>query len=175
MQYKCELRFIYFRPTIGEYKCKLSYDDQDDLVFNLDNRHLVFYRVMFQYLFSMVQTGSPLVSMHRHFSTTNAMMSNVEIIPFPMLRKAWNAFVRLLDIDYSNAFVCQDCGMNPDIIICDGTDVGMKKDLIPDISASEQNNIKHILNQLKTANILTELQHAEGSYSSWPERNRAKE
>ena len=144
-----EPRFIYFRPTKGECKCKLSYDGQEDLVFNLDNRHLVFYGVMFQYLFSMVHTGSPLVSMHRHFSATNAVMSNVEIIPFPVLRKAWNAFARLLDIDYSNVFVCQECGTNPDIIICDGTDVGMKKDLIPDISASEQNNINSYTKPIK--------------------------
>ena len=137
-----EPRYIYFRPTVGGCKCKLSYDGQEDLLFNLDNQHVVYYGVMFQYLFSMVHTGSPLVSMHRHFSATNAVMSNADIIPLSVLRRAWNAFARLLDIDFTHVFVCQECGSNPEVIICDGTDVGMKKDLIPDIAKSSlQGNI----------------------------------
>ena len=134
-----EPRYIYFRPTVGDCDCKLHYDGQEDLVFNLDNHHLVYYGVLFQYLFSVVHTGSPLVSLHRHFSATNSVMSNQEIIPLSVLRKAWNAFARLLDIDYSNVFVCKHCGSNPDVIICDGTDVGMRKDLIPDITSAQSN------------------------------------
>ena len=90
----------------------------------------------------MVHTGSSLVSMHRHFSATNAVMSDVDIIPLSVLRRAWNAFARLLDIDFTHVSVCQECGSNPEVIICDGTDVGMKKDLIPDIAKSSlQGNI----------------------------------
>ena len=118
-----EPRVIYYIPSLGNCKCRLHYDGQSDLLFNLDNKHLVYYGVLFQYLHTMVETGSPLVSMHRHFSAANRTMSNSDIIPLTVLRRAWSAFARLLVIRMEDSFQCNICGPTPDVVICDATDV----------------------------------------------------
>ena len=46
-----------------------------------------------------------------------------------LLRQAWNAFARLLDIDWKESFNCHLCGLAPQTIICDGTLIGFRKDL----------------------------------------------
>ena len=53
------------------------------------------------------------------------------------MRKAWYAFSRLLDIPIDESFApidesfaCENCGPCPDIIVCDGTMIGMRKDLM---------------------------------------------
>ena len=94
----------------------------------------------------MVETGSPLVSMHRHFSATNRTMSNSDIIPLTVLRRAWNAFSRLLVIRLEDSFQCNICGPTPDVVICDATDVGMRKDFRPNLKvpADTSANIPYI-------------------------------
>ena len=47
------------------------------------------------------------------------------------LRKAWYAFSRLIDIPFEECFICPTCGPSPNVIVCDGTMVGMRKDLLP--------------------------------------------
>ena len=48
-----------------------------------------------------------------------------------MLCSAWNTFIRLLDLKFTENFQCQICGNSPDTIICDGTLLGFRKDLLP--------------------------------------------
>ena len=126
-------RTTFYIPSSGGCKCKLYYDGQSDLLFNLDNKNLIYYCVLFQYLHTMVETGSPLVSMHRHITATNRTMSNSDVIPLSVLRRAWNAFSRLLNIPLEHSFQCSICGPAPDVIICDATDVGMRKDFLPNL------------------------------------------
>ena len=132
-----EPRVTYYIPTTGSCKCRLQYDGQSALLFNLDNKNLVYYGVLFQYLHTMVETGSPLVSMHRHFSATNRTMSNSDVIPLTVLRRSWNAFARLLNIRLEDSFQCSICGPTPDIVICDATDVGMRKDFLPNLRVTD--------------------------------------
>ena len=47
------------------------------------------------------------------------------------LRKAWYAFSQLIDIPFEECFICPTCGPSPNVIMCDGTMVGMRKDLLP--------------------------------------------
>ena len=47
------------------------------------------------------------------------------------LRKAWYVFSRLVDIPFEECFICPTCGPSPNVIVCDGTMVGMRKDLLP--------------------------------------------
>ena len=48
-------------------------------------------------------------------------------------------FVRFLDIDWSRDFLCPLCGEKPPCVVCDGTPVGIKKDLMkaPQLSSGE--------------------------------------
>ena len=47
------------------------------------------------------------------------------------LPNAWYAFSRLLDIPIDECFNCPKCGQSPNVIVCDGIMVGMRKDLLP--------------------------------------------
>lgn len=47
------------------------------------------------------------------------------------LRIAYNAFLRLLDFNWEDAFKCYKCGPEVDITIMDGTAVGFNKSLMP--------------------------------------------
>ena len=58
-------------------------------------------------------------------------MSNQLSVQLHTLRKAWNSFAKILDIDFSSIFICRQCGPNPQITVCDGTMVGFRKDFLP--------------------------------------------
>ena len=45
---------VYYRQAIGSCSCKLGYDGQTDLLFNLDNKRFS-YGLLFQYLHLMVE------------------------------------------------------------------------------------------------------------------------
>ena len=45
-----ENRIIFCQPSVGSCSYKQAYDGQDDLLFNLDNKHLFYYGYLFQYL-----------------------------------------------------------------------------------------------------------------------------
>ena len=52
------------------------------------------------------------------------------------LRKAWNSFARLLDISSDESFICSLCGPKLDVVVCEGTFLGFRKDLLPTSSQS---------------------------------------
>ena len=56
---------VYYRPANGSCSCKLGYDGQTDLLFNLDNKRLFSYGLLFQYLHLMVEGRNPLISYQR--------------------------------------------------------------------------------------------------------------
>ena len=45
-----ENRATFYRPSLGSCNCRQLYDGQDDLLFNLDGKHLFYYGYLFQYL-----------------------------------------------------------------------------------------------------------------------------
>ena len=44
--------------------CKHKYNGQEDLLFNLDNKHLIYYDFFFSYLHSMVEGRNPCAKTH---------------------------------------------------------------------------------------------------------------
>ena len=58
-------RKVYYRPAIGECSCKLQYDGQEHLLFNLDNTRLFYYGLLFQYLHLMTEGRNPLIAYQR--------------------------------------------------------------------------------------------------------------
>ena len=123
-------RTVYYRPTEGDCSCQLFYDGQEDLLFNVDNRHLFYYAFLLQYLHNMVEGRNPLASYLRSCERTIATQSNTKPVKIKLLRQAWNAFARLLDIDWYESFQCPLCGPCPEVVICDGTMLGFRKDLL---------------------------------------------
>ena len=119
-------RKAYYRPAIGR-ACKQFYDGQDDLLFNFDNKHFFYYDMLFQYLHLMIEGKNPLAAFHRSSSQCRSILDTHKPPSLKILRSAWNAFVRLLDINFIQ---CPSCEIYPEVIICDGTSIGFRKDLI---------------------------------------------
>ena len=124
-------RKVYYRPSCGECSCKQEYDGQDDLLFNLDNKHLFCYNFLFSYLHSMVEGKNPLVAFLRACERNHSIQSHTQPVRIKVLRQAWNAFARLLDIDPQQTYQCPLCGLEPHTVICDGTMIGFRKDFLP--------------------------------------------
>ena len=80
---------------------------------------------------SLIELGTPVAACFRASLLNSKVMSNQSNVPHHMLRKAWNSFARKLNIDFSSIFVCRQCGPNPEIVVCDGTMVGFRKDFLP--------------------------------------------
>ena len=66
--------------------------------------------------------------------------SNSKGAQVALFRRAWNAFIRLLDIYLLSSFQCPICGPCPDTVVCDGTMLGFRKDLLPLCIPTQQND-----------------------------------
>ena len=60
-------RKLFYWKAIG-CDCKLYYDGQEDLLFNLDNHHLFYYDMLFYYLYIMIEGRNPLAAFQRSLS-----------------------------------------------------------------------------------------------------------
>lgn len=135
-----ENRSIYYRPSLGSCDCKQAYDSQDDLLFNLDNRHLFYYGYLLQYLHLMLEGKNPLIAFLRASTRSFLVQSHTKPVSIKLLRQAWNAFARLLCIDFVESFFCPICGPSPTTVICDGTLLDFQKDLMETFEGSFQAN-----------------------------------
>ena len=43
-------------------------------------------------------------------------------------RMAWYSFLELLDINYEDGFVCGRCGAYPEVVLCDATTLGFRRE-----------------------------------------------
>jgi hypothetical protein len=95
------------------------------------------YSLLYHYLHSYIETGCPVASMSRVLSRNIKVTSQSDtVLSRFVLRKGWNAFARLLDINYETCFTCKKCGPEPQTVVCDATDLGIKQDLLPEIKRS---------------------------------------
>ena len=49
------------------------------------------------------------------------------VFSYERFRRAWYAYLDLLDVNLVDGFMCQHCSTDPQIIICDGTSVAFQK------------------------------------------------
>ena len=99
-------------------------------MFNLDNKNLFYFDLLLDYLHLMVEGRNPLVAYLRASQHSHTSQSLTQGARLAVLRRAWNAFARLLDIDFTNSFQCPICAQYPDIVICDSTMLGFRKDFL---------------------------------------------
>jgi len=139
-------RTVYYRPTSGKCKCRQEYDGQEDLLFNLDGKHMFYYGFLLQYLHLMLEGRNPLMAFYRSSCKSFYIQSESKPVQVKLLRLAWNAFARLLDIDWKESFKCHMCGLASQTIICDGTSIGFRKDLasavLPDTITDQKTALK---------------------------------
>ena len=131
----------YYRPALG-CDCKCFYDGLTDLLFNLDNKHIFYYDMLFQYLDLMIEGRNPFVVFYRSSVRSHATVDITHPPTLDKIRSAWYAFARLLDIDWKQTFLCTICGYSPETIICDGTLLGFRKDFLPSLlSETEEESV----------------------------------
>ena len=75
----------------------------------------------------MIEGKNPLICDHVRSQWQYKVTKAVKI---KLLRLTWNAFARLLDINWPAVFICPICGPLPSVVICDGTMLGFCKDLL---------------------------------------------
>ena len=78
----------------------------------------------------MLEGKNPLIAFLRASTRSFSAQSHTKPVSVKFLRRAWNAFARLLDIDFDESFTCPICGPSPTTIVCDGTLLGFRKDLM---------------------------------------------
>ncbi|XP_019637295.1 PREDICTED: uncharacterized protein LOC109479747 [Branchiostoma belcheri] len=107
-------RVVFYRPTVGDCGCRHMYDGSADLLHNIDNRHMIFYGLLVDYLHSMVEGRQPLKTMERVCNRTRSVcdLDNFKGIPYGILRQGWNTWARRLDIDWKKPMsVAKDAGI----------------------------------------------------------------
>ena len=100
-------RTLYYRPAQGGCNCRSFYDGQDDLSFNLDNKYLFTYGLLFQYLHLMIEGKNPLAAFHRSAGRCYGVLGTTQPPTLKIVCSAWNAFARLLD--HSQEANCSLC------------------------------------------------------------------
>ena len=68
-------RTVCYRPTINGC-CTVDFDGQDDLLFNFDNKNIFYYGFLFGYIYSFVESGTPVAACFRTSLLTSKVMSN---------------------------------------------------------------------------------------------------
>eukprot|EP00058_Branchiostoma_floridae_P026343 XP_002611834.1 hypothetical protein BRAFLDRAFT_83142 [Branchiostoma floridae] len=86
--------------------------------------------MLFRYLHLMLEARNPLAAFHRAYRRQVRALGQGDVLPLHKMRRAWDSFSHLLDINWQTSFQCPVCKGSPDVIICDGTSLGFRKDLI---------------------------------------------
>ena len=128
------------RKAIG-CDCKLYYDGQENLLFNLDNHHLFYYNILFHYLHIMIEGRNPLAAFQRSLCCNHDSCDISKTLSLKLLRAAWYSFSRLLDLHFGEIFQCAICKHLPDMVVCDGTSLGFRKDFLPSVLVSQILNL----------------------------------
>ena len=85
---------VYMQEThAGKCSCKLYYDGQDDLLFNLNNVHLFYYEWLFGMMILSYETAFPLTAALRYSTHLNSVISDDTLgLCYHHLRLAYNEF-----------------------------------------------------------------------------------
>lgn len=57
--------------------------------------------------------------------------------PYHWLRSSWYHYLNLLDINYSNGYICPKCGVEPSTVICDATSLAFRRAFLSDQEKSD--------------------------------------
>ena len=60
---------------MGDCDCKIQFDGQDQRLFKVDDKYLVFYGFLFDYMHLMIEGWNPLATYHREWCTSNNILS----------------------------------------------------------------------------------------------------
>ena len=52
-----------------------------------------------------------------------------DVFKYNCFQHGWYAFLNLLDINYSEGFMCVECGCCPEVVVVDATSLSFRKEL----------------------------------------------
>jgi len=122
---------VYYRPSQGECGCRQPYDGRCDHILNINNKHLVLYYPLINILVSSSVTRYPLKAAWDIMFQTMSAISSGAVMSYRILSQAYNAFIRLLNWNYSDLFRCSICGDDVECVVMDGVMMGSRKHLVP--------------------------------------------
>ena len=71
-------------------------------------------------------------------------MGRTILLKYHTMYLAWNAYLRLIDVNYNLSFSCPHCATTPETVIFDGVTLGTLKDLPKDTPPTENHVTMHI-------------------------------
>ena len=123
---------VFYRPC-SRAGCpnQLSYDGQQDGIFNLSDKSLFTYEVLFDYWDGMTVAKLSYTAHYQRLRLSHKRTARLSLLPSrPVVRYALQGFLSLLDLDY-HKFGCPCCSNFPHdqiTLIGDGTTLGYRKD-----------------------------------------------
>ena len=137
---------LYFRRAYDcDCDCIQYYDGRSDLILNLNNTHLYSYSWLFDILHNTQETRFPLHVAYRSAKRTRVVCGIKPPLTrhdYDNLRKAYNCFLRLLEIDFQGLFECPTCTNDVDTVVMDGIMMGCRKDLVPNFPKPKLPNMQ---------------------------------
>lgn len=100
----------------------------------------------------MVEGRNPLIAYLQASQRSHSSQSLTQRGKIAVLWQAWNAFSRLLDIDFTTSFQCPLCAQYLDTVICDGTMLGFRKDFLA---------LSHLDSQQEDMPVVCETKHKD--------------
>ena len=100
----------------------------------------------------MVEGRNSLIVYLRASQRSHSSQSLTQGGKIGILRQAWNAFSRLLDIHFTTSFQCPLCAQYPDTVICDGMMLGFRKDFL---------TLSHLESQQEDTQVLCGTKHKD--------------
>ncbi|XP_033739869.1 uncharacterized protein LOC117327131 [Pecten maximus] len=95
--------------------------------------YLVGYDILRSYMHSFLLGRRPLFTFYQALVSDHLDRGNniEDILTYNKLRCAWNAFIKLLDLDFQQGFCCHHCNDDgngaPSTVICDGTSLSFQR------------------------------------------------
>ena len=130
MDLTCE---IHYRPSTGNCGCHQDYDGRTDHLINVDNRSLFPYEYLKRTLLNIQASRYTLWAAYKMGNDDRLFTGSGQVMPrsiYQKFRRAYNGYLRLLDMDYKGMYLCQLCGPQISTLVCDGISIGTKEKLV---------------------------------------------
>lgn len=122
----------YYRPCT--FCDSISFFEGQSICLLNCGRYLVGYDVLLRYMHGFLHGRSPLHTFYERFCDLHINYRNSairDVFSYQHLRHAWLHFLSLLDIDFTDGFLCPECGGDdgaaPSMLICDGTSLSFQR------------------------------------------------
>ena len=69
----------------------------------------------------MIEGKNPLAACYQSAIRSHKTLDTTKVMSLKLFQAAWDAFSRLLNLNFAEIFKCLSCGDLPDVVVCDST------------------------------------------------------